>query len=168
MSLAGIAAGIPGALFSVRIMLNTWHPRALGAAFITSSLAVAVGSAADPTPLDFPGLWHPADLGERLARRADHRAAGELRLRAGVRVPGVAAAIAALADGADCAGAGRPGAACRAARRAVGPRTVATPAPAACLVAAAAGPGPASDPGPGLRPPCCPPLRSARRPYAAA
>jgi H+/Cl- antiporter ClcA len=38
------AVPLAGALFSVRIMLNTWHPRALGAAFLTSSLAVAVGS----------------------------------------------------------------------------------------------------------------------------
>lgn len=34
-----------GALFAVRIMLRTWHPRALGAALITSSVAVAVASA---------------------------------------------------------------------------------------------------------------------------
>ena len=33
-----------GALFSLRIMLKTWHPRAVGAALITSSLAVAVAS----------------------------------------------------------------------------------------------------------------------------
>jgi H+/Cl- antiporter ClcA len=39
------AVPLAGALFSARIMLNTWHPRALGAAFITSSLAVAIGSA---------------------------------------------------------------------------------------------------------------------------
>lgn len=39
------AVPLAGALFSVRIMLNTWHPRAVGAAFLTSSLAVAVGSA---------------------------------------------------------------------------------------------------------------------------
>ncbi|MBW0013055.1 MAG: chloride channel protein [Mycobacterium sp.] len=39
------AVPLAGALFSVRIMLNTWHPRALGAACLTSSLAVAVGSA---------------------------------------------------------------------------------------------------------------------------
>lgn len=31
-----------GALFSARILLGTWHPRAVGAALITSSLAVAV------------------------------------------------------------------------------------------------------------------------------
>lgn len=33
-----------GALFATRILLGTWHPRALGAALITSSLAVAVAS----------------------------------------------------------------------------------------------------------------------------
>ena len=33
-----------GALFSARILLGTWHPRAVGAALITSSLAVAVAS----------------------------------------------------------------------------------------------------------------------------
>jgi H+/Cl- antiporter ClcA len=38
------AVPIGGALFTVRIMLKTWHPRALGAALITSSLAVAVAS----------------------------------------------------------------------------------------------------------------------------
>jgi H+/Cl- antiporter ClcA len=39
------AVPLAGALFSLRIMLNTWHPRAVGAAFITSSLAVAICSA---------------------------------------------------------------------------------------------------------------------------
>jgi H+/Cl- antiporter ClcA len=39
------AVPLAGALFAARIMLNTWHPRALGAAFVTSSLAVAVCSA---------------------------------------------------------------------------------------------------------------------------
>ncbi len=50
------AVPLAGALFSVRIMLNTWHPRALGAAFLTSSLAVAVGSAItrDQPNLDWP------------------------------------------------------------------------------------------------------------------
>ena len=45
-----------GALFTARIVLNTWHPRALGAALITSSLAVAVSSTVThgrPT-LDWP------------------------------------------------------------------------------------------------------------------
>ena len=38
------AVPLAGALFSVRITLRTWSPRALGAALITSSLAVAIGS----------------------------------------------------------------------------------------------------------------------------
>jgi H+/Cl- antiporter ClcA len=38
------AVPVGGALFTVRIMLKTWQPRALGAALITSSLAVAVAS----------------------------------------------------------------------------------------------------------------------------
>ena len=50
------AVPLAGALFAVRIMLNTWHPRALGAALITSSLAVAIGSAIthDRPELDWP------------------------------------------------------------------------------------------------------------------
>src|SRR5262245_43730745 len=39
------AVPLAGALFSARILLNSWHPRVLGAALLTSSLAVAVGSA---------------------------------------------------------------------------------------------------------------------------
>jgi H+/Cl- antiporter ClcA len=38
------AVPVGGALFTARIMLRSWHPRALGAALITSSLAVAVAS----------------------------------------------------------------------------------------------------------------------------
>jgi H+/Cl- antiporter ClcA len=38
------AVPLGGALFALRIMLRTWHPRAVGAALITSSLAVAVSS----------------------------------------------------------------------------------------------------------------------------
>ncbi len=50
------AVPLGGALFTVRIILNTWHPRALGAALITSSLAVAVGSLIthDRPELDWP------------------------------------------------------------------------------------------------------------------
>ncbi len=50
------AVPLAGALFSVRIMLNSWHPRAVGAAFLTSSVAVAVGSAVthDHPILDWP------------------------------------------------------------------------------------------------------------------
>lgn len=52
------AVPLAGALFSVRILLNTWHPRAVGAAFITSSLAVAIGSAVthDHPNLSWPGV----------------------------------------------------------------------------------------------------------------
>jgi H+/Cl- antiporter ClcA len=46
-----------GALFTVRILLNSWHPRAVGAALLTSSLAVAVGSA---TTHDQPELSWPS------------------------------------------------------------------------------------------------------------
>ena len=50
------AVPLAGALFAARIMLNTWHPRALGAAFLTSSLAVAVCSAVthDQATLTWP------------------------------------------------------------------------------------------------------------------
>ncbi len=50
------AVPLGGALFSVRIILKTWHPRALGAARITSSLAVAIGSLIthDRPELDWP------------------------------------------------------------------------------------------------------------------
>jgi H+/Cl- antiporter ClcA len=49
---------IGGALFAVRILLHTWHPRAVGTALITSSLAVAVASPVthDAAPL---GLAQP-------------------------------------------------------------------------------------------------------------
>jgi H+/Cl- antiporter ClcA len=47
------AVPLAGALFSVRIMLNTWHPRAVGAASLTSSLAVAIGSAITGDQPDF-------------------------------------------------------------------------------------------------------------------
>ncbi|MBO0679566.1 chloride channel protein [Mycolicibacterium sp. S2-37] len=57
---AGLAAvySVPlgGALFAAKIMLDTWHPRALGTALITSSLAVAVAAPVThlETPLDWP------------------------------------------------------------------------------------------------------------------
>src|SRR3984957_10151559 len=38
------AVPLGGALFTLRIMLKSWHPRAVGAALISSSLAVAVSS----------------------------------------------------------------------------------------------------------------------------
>lgn len=45
-----------GALFASRILLGSWHPRVLGTALITSSLAVAVASPVthDATPLAWP------------------------------------------------------------------------------------------------------------------
>jgi len=51
------AVPLGGALFSVRVLLKTWHPRAVGAALITSSVAVAVASAVthDRPILDWPG-----------------------------------------------------------------------------------------------------------------
>ena len=50
------AVPLAGALFTVRILLNSWHPRAVGAALLTSSLAVAIGSAAthDQPELHWP------------------------------------------------------------------------------------------------------------------
>ncbi|MCV7301509.1 chloride channel protein [Mycobacterium barrassiae] len=47
-----------GALFAARILLGTWHPRAVGTALITSSLAVAV--AAPVTHLEHPLAWPDA------------------------------------------------------------------------------------------------------------
>ncbi|OBF34100.1 chloride ion channel protein [Mycobacterium sp. ACS1612] len=49
-----------GALFTARILLRTWHPRALGTALITSSLAVAV--AAPVTHLEHALTWPDATL----------------------------------------------------------------------------------------------------------
>jgi H+/Cl- antiporter ClcA len=58
------AVPLAGALFAVRIMLNTWHPRALGAALLTSGLAVAIGSAVTH---DQPNLgWPSAESTYRL------------------------------------------------------------------------------------------------------
>ncbi|MGD9620211.1 MAG: chloride channel protein [Mycolicibacterium sp.] len=51
---------LAGALFATRIMLDTWHPRALGTALITSSLAVAV--AAPVTHLQHPLVWPDFEL----------------------------------------------------------------------------------------------------------
>lgn len=45
-----------GALFALRIMLRTWHPRAVGTALITSGLAVAVAA---PVTHDAPPLHWP-------------------------------------------------------------------------------------------------------------
>jgi H+/Cl- antiporter ClcA len=49
-----------GALFSVRIILRTWHPRAIGTALLTSSLAVAVS--APVTHLEHPLAWPDPSL----------------------------------------------------------------------------------------------------------
>jgi len=49
-----------GALFAARILLGTWHPRAVGAALITSSLAVAVASPV--THLEHALTWPDARL----------------------------------------------------------------------------------------------------------
>jgi H+/Cl- antiporter ClcA len=58
------AVPVGGALFAVRIMMKTWHPRALGAALITSSLAVAVASLVTH---DQPNLhWPNPDVSYRL------------------------------------------------------------------------------------------------------
>ncbi|OBH55293.1 chloride ion channel protein [Mycobacterium colombiense] len=52
------AVPLAGALFSIRILLTTWHPRAVGAAFLSSGLAVAVGSA---ITRDQPNLHWPIE-----------------------------------------------------------------------------------------------------------
>ncbi|MGX9787326.1 chloride channel protein [Mycobacterium sp. MMS18-G62] len=61
---AGLAAvySVPlgGALFAARILLGTWHPRAVGVALITSSLAVAVASPV--THLEHALTWPEAKL----------------------------------------------------------------------------------------------------------
>ncbi len=49
-----------GALFATRILLGTWHPRVLGTALITSSLAVAVASPV--THLEHPLSWPDARM----------------------------------------------------------------------------------------------------------
>lgn len=49
-----------GALFASRILLGTWHPRAVGTALITSSLAVAVASPV--THLEHSLTWPNPDL----------------------------------------------------------------------------------------------------------
>lgn len=61
---AGLAAvysvPIAGAVFAARILLGSWHPRVVGTALITSSLAVAV--AAPVTHLTHPLVWPDAGL----------------------------------------------------------------------------------------------------------
>ncbi len=50
---------VGGALFAARILLNSWHPRVLGTALVTSSLGVAV--AAPVTHLETPLHWPDSD-----------------------------------------------------------------------------------------------------------
>lgn len=61
---AGLAAvySVPlgGALFAARIMLGSWHPRVVGTALITSSLAVAVASPV--THYEHTLTWPDAEL----------------------------------------------------------------------------------------------------------
>ena len=64
-----------GALFAARILLGTWHPRAVGAALITSSLAVAVASPV--THFEHALTWPDAQLSYLFAfLGAGHRATG--------------------------------------------------------------------------------------------
>jgi H+/Cl- antiporter ClcA len=101
------AVPLGGALFSARIMLRTWHPRALGAALITSSLAVAVGSLVthDRPILDWPSpqlsyllaigavLFAPLTLGVGLAFNAIMALARRhAPARSWVLIPAIAAA----------------------------------------------------------------------------
>ncbi|MCA2322223.1 chloride channel protein [Mycobacterium intracellulare] len=52
------AVPLAGALFSIRILLGTWQPRAVGAAFLSSGVAVAIGSA---ITRDQPNLQWPIE-----------------------------------------------------------------------------------------------------------
>lgn len=95
-----------GALFATRILLGTWHPRAVGTALITSSIAVMV--AAPVTHLEHPLSWPDARLSYLLAflalalapvaaavgltfERMMH-GAPRLTLRSSMVIPGIAAA----------------------------------------------------------------------------
>jgi H+/Cl- antiporter ClcA len=74
------AVPLGGALFTLRIMLKSWHPRAVGAALITSSLAVAVASFVTH---DHPNLnWPNPDVTYRLI--ADALALAPLTLVVGL------------------------------------------------------------------------------------
>jgi H+/Cl- antiporter ClcA len=96
-----------GALFAARILLGTWHPRALGTALITSSLAVAV--AAPVTHLEHALTWPDADLSYLFAllavaiapvaaavglafNRVMAVARSKVQLRSWVLIPAIAAA----------------------------------------------------------------------------
>jgi H+/Cl- antiporter ClcA len=54
------AVPLGGAFFAARIMLGTWHPRAVGTALVTSSLAVAVASPI--THFEHPLVWPDSHL----------------------------------------------------------------------------------------------------------
>ena len=54
------AVPLGGAVFAARILMGTWHPRVLGVALITSSLAVAV--AAPVTHFEHAVQWPRADV----------------------------------------------------------------------------------------------------------
>lgn len=58
------AVPLGGTLFSLRIMLKTWHPRAVGAALITSSVAVSVASYATHNQTNL--LWPDLHISYRL------------------------------------------------------------------------------------------------------
>ena len=96
-----------GALFAARILLGTWHPRAVGTALITSSLAVAVASPV--THLGHALTWPDAHLSYLFAflalaiaplaaavglafNRVMATARPKVQLRSWVLIPAVAAA----------------------------------------------------------------------------
>ncbi len=54
------AVPLGGALFSISILLRSWHPRVVGTALITSSLGVAVASPV--THLEYSLQWPDAGL----------------------------------------------------------------------------------------------------------
>lgn len=108
---AGLAAvySVPvgGALFATAIMLKTWHPRAVGTALITSSLAVAVASPLthEVPPLNWPDpqlsylltafavVLAPLALGVGLAfNRLMARARPAKLVKSWVSIPAIAAA----------------------------------------------------------------------------
>jgi H+/Cl- antiporter ClcA len=108
---AGLAAvySVPvgGALFATAIMLKTWHPRAVGTALITSSLAVAVASPVthEAAPLDWPGpqlsylliafaiVLSPLALGVGLAfNHIMARARPAITMKTWILIPTIAAA----------------------------------------------------------------------------
>jgi H+/Cl- antiporter ClcA len=98
---------VGGALFATAIMLKTWHPRAVGAALITSSLAVAVASPVthEAAPLEWPSpqlsyllaafalVLAPLALGVGIAfNRIMARARPATVMKSWVLIPAIAAA----------------------------------------------------------------------------